>query len=81
MLGPSSGGAAAALVVGGVVASTVEAGGAIKVPAVRGVTGGLRGRAYEALAGEGSVGRDRSPVAPGFVVFVNRGNYGERARE
>ena len=41
----------------------------------------LGGRALEALAGEGDVGRERVPVAPGSVVFGNRDNYGERARE
>ena len=33
------------------------------------------------LAGEGGVGRERIPVAPGSVVFGNRGNHGERTRE
>ena len=81
VLGPPSGGPAAALAAGAAVASTVEAGGASKVPAVRGVTAGLRGRALETLAGEGGVGRELVPVAPGSVVFGNRGNHGERARE
>ena len=80
MLGPTSGSAAAALAVGGGIASTVDVGGAPTVPAVRGVTGGLRGRALEALAGEGGVGRERVPVAPGSVIFGNRGDHGERAR-
>ena len=81
VLGPPSGGAAAALAFDGAVAPTVEVGGAPKVPAVRGVTGGVRWRALKALAGEGSVGRERVPVAPGSVVFGNRGNHGARARE
>ena len=81
MLGPSSWGAAAALAVGGVVESTVETGGAPRVSEVRGVTGRLRGRALEALAGEDGVGRERVPVAPGSVVFVNRGDHGKRARK
>ena len=81
VLGLSSGGATAVLAVGGAVVSTVEAGGAPKVQAVRGVARGLRGRALEALASEGSVGRERVPVAPGSVVFRNRGNHGEHARE
>ena len=80
VLGPTSGGAAAALAVGGEVASTVDVGGTPTVPAVRGVTGGLRGRALEAMAGEGGVRRERVPVAPGSVVFANRGDHGERAR-
>ena len=37
--------------------------------AIRGVTGGLRGRALEALAGEGGVGRERAPDAPVSVIF------------
>ena len=41
----------------------------------------MRGRALGALAGEGGVGRERVPVALGSVVFGNRGNHGERARE
>ena len=81
VFGPSSGSATAALAVGGAVTSTVETGGAPRVPAVRGATGGLRGRALEALAGEGGVGREHVPVAPGSVVFGNRGNHGEPARE
>ena len=81
VLGPSLGGAAAALVVGGAVASTVKAGGAPKVPAVREVTRRLRGRALGALASEGGVGRERVSVAPGSVVFGNRGNHGGRMRE
>ena len=79
VLGPTSGGAAVALAVGGGVASTIDVSGAPTVPAVRGVTGGLRGRALEALAGDCSVGRERVPVAPGSVVFGNRGDHGERA--
>ena len=78
-LGPTPGGAAAALAVGGGVASTVDVGGTPTVPAARGVTGGLRGRALEALAGEGGVGCERVPVAPGSVIFGNRGDHGERA--
>ena len=81
MMGPSSGGVSAALAVGGAVVSTVETGGAPRVPALGGVTGGLRGRALEALLGDGGVGRERVPVAPGSVVFGNRGNYRECARE
>ena len=80
MLGPISGEAAAALAVGEGVESTVDVGGAPTVPAVRGVTGGLRGGALGALAGKGGVGGQRVPVAPGFVIFGNRGNHGERAR-
>ena len=80
MFGPTSRGAAAALAAGGGVASTVDIGGAPTVPAVRGVTGGFRGRALEALAGEGGVRREHVPVAPGSVVFGNRGDQGERAR-
>ena len=81
MLGPSARGEAAALVVGGAVAYTVEAGGASKVPAVRGLTGGLQGRALEALAGEGGVGHARVPVPPGSVVVGNRSSHEERARK
>ena len=80
VLGPTSGGAAVALAVGGGVASTVDVGGAPTVPVVRGVTGELRGRALEVLAGEGNVGRERVPVAPGSVIFGNTGDHGERAR-
>ena len=80
MLGPTSTGSAAALAVGGGVASTVDVGGTPTVPAARGVTGGLRGRALEALAGDGGVGRERVPVAPGSVSCGNRGGHGERAR-
>ena len=40
--------------------------------------GGLQGRALEALAGEGGVGRERVNLAPGSVAFGDRGNYGER---
>ena len=79
VLGRTSGGATAALAVGGGVASTVDVGGAPTVPAVRRVTGGLRGRTLKALAGEGGVGHERVPVAPGSVVFGNRGDHGERA--
>ena len=81
VLGSSSGIAASALAVGGAVASAVETGGAPRVPAVRGVPGGLRGRALEALAGEGGVKRERVPSTPGSVVFGNRGNHGKHARE
>ena len=80
VLDSTSRGAAAVLAVGEGFASTVDVGGAPTVPAVRGVTGGLRGRALEALAGEGGVGRERGPVAPGSVIFGNRGDHGERAR-
>ena len=55
VLGPDSGGAAAALVVSGGVALTVGVDGTPTVPAARGVPGGLRGRALEALASEGGV--------------------------
>ena len=81
MLGPSSGGATASLTVGRAVASTVETGGAPKVPIVRGVTGGLQGRALEALAGEGGLGRGGVRIAPRSVVFRCRGNHRARARE
>ena len=80
VLDSTSRGAAAVLAVGEGFASTVDVGGAPTVPAVRGVTGGLRGRALEALAGEGGVGRERGPVAPGSVIFGNRGDHGDRAR-
>ena len=80
MLGPTSGGATAALAIGGEIASTVDVGGTPTVPAARGVTGGLRGRALEALAGGGGIGRERVPVAPGSVIFGDRGDHGERAR-
>ena len=40
--------------------------------AVRRVTGGLRGHALQALAGEGDVGRERINLAPGPVIFENR---------
>ena len=93
-LGPSSGGAAAALADDGAAASTVENGGATGVQAARRVTGGLRhrglrGRALEALAGEGCVGRiiqstERAylgnfgawvdfRVSSGVPVFLRRG--------
>ena len=80
VLGSTSGGAVAALVVGGAVASTVDFGRAPTVPVVRGVTGGLLGRALEALAGEGGVGRERVPVDPRSVICGGRGDHGERAR-
>ena len=80
VLGAASGGAAAALAVGGGVASTVGVGGTPTVPAAGRVTGKLWGRALEALASEGGVGRERLPVAPGSVIFGNRGDHGERAR-
>ena len=80
VLGSTSAGAAAALVVGGGVASTVDVDGTPTVPAARGVTGGLRGRASEAQAGEGGVGREWVPAAPGSVIFGNIGDHGERAR-
>ena len=75
VLGPTSEGVAAALAVGLGVVSTVDVGGAPTVPAVRGVMGGLEGRALEALAGDSGVGRERVPVAPdqsflGIVVTM-----------
>ena len=69
VLSLSSGGATVALAVGGAVASTVDTGGAPTVPAVGGVTEGLRGCALETLASEGGVGRERVPAAPGSIVF------------
>ena len=80
VLGTASRGAAAALAVGGAVGLTVENVGAPR-PAVRGVMGRMLGRALEALAGEGGVGRERVLIASGSVVFGNRGNDGEGARE
>ena len=80
VLGSTSGGAAAALVVGGEVASTVDVDGTPTVRAARRVTDGFRRRSLEAQAGEGGVGRDRVPVAPGSVIFGNIGDHGERAR-
>ena len=64
----------------GGVASTVGVDGTPTVPAACGVLGGLRGRALEALASEGGVGRERVPVAPGSVIFGNRGDHGEHAQ-
>ena len=81
MLRPSSRVAAATFAVGGAVASTVQTGGAPRAPAVRGVMRRLRGRALEALGSGGGVGRGRVPVFPRSVVFGNRRNHRERARE
>ena len=37
---------------------------------------GLRGRALDALAGDGGVGRERVTVAPGSVTFGTNGEMG-----
>ena len=37
---------------------------------------GLRGRALDALAGDGGVGRERVTVAPGSVSFGTNGEIG-----
>ena len=84
VLGPTSRGAAALLAACRGGASTVDVGGAPTVPAVPGVTGGLRGRGLEALAGEGGVGRERIYVAPPGSEFlgkeVNMGSARVRVR-
>ena len=71
-LGPCCGGAAAALAVGGAAASTVVNSGEAEVSAPRRVTGGWRGHALEALAGEGGVGRKLVNLAAGPVIFGDR---------
>ena len=80
VLVPASGDVAASLAVGEGVASTVGVDRIPTVPAARGVPGGLRGCALKALASEGGVGRKLVPVAPGSVIFGNKGDHGERAR-
>ena len=37
---------------------------------------GLRGRALDALAGDGGIGRERVMIAPGSVAFENNGKMG-----
>ena len=70
---PLVGGAAVAPTAGGAAVASLASTGAPGPPALRGVAKGLRGRALEALAGDGGVGRERSPLAPGSVVFGDKG--------
>ena len=51
------------------------------LPATRGSVKGLRGRALDAHAGDGGIGRDRVPIAPGSVIFGDRGEVCVRARD
>ena len=67
-------------VVGGRVAVLASGDGVTVLSAARGSGKGLQGRAPDALAGDGGVGRDRIPIAPGSVTFGDRGDFCVRAR-
>ena len=64
----------------GGVAAPAAGDGVPVFSATRGSVKGLRGCALEAPAGDGGVGRDRIPIAPGSVTFGDRGDFCVRAR-
>ena len=62
---PTPGGISEVPVVGGRVAVLASGDGVTVLSAARGSGKGLQGRAPDALAGDGGVGRDRIPIASG----------------
>ena len=59
--------------VGGGVAAPASGDGVPVLLATRGAAKGLWGHALVALAGDGGLGSDRLPIAPGSVIFGDRG--------
>lgn len=51
------------------------------LPPTRGVVRELWGRALDALACDGGVGRDRISIAPGSVTFGHNGRFRVRTRD